>query len=258
MRRVLLLILLFLAAPVVAPYDPLLTSPTQAYLPPSREHLFGTDQLGRDVLSRTLYGGQTSVALTSAATLSVIVVVAAWGVFTATNSPSESVKFRIVNITSEALRTIPSIVTTIAIITILGNTPAGLIVSTAIAQIPHTIGWLYERTEELHKLPHIEGAKGAGASPREIYITHIASFIFPEALTQAILLFQRTLLIISTLTFLGFGLRIESPEWGALLREGREGLRTAPWIAVAPGICITLLSVIALQETTKQKQVKKR
>jgi peptide/nickel transport system permease protein len=256
MRRVLLLLLVFLAAPVLAPYDPLQTNPPRAYLSPSLDHLLGTDQLGRDVLSRTLHGGQTSIIMTLAATLGVVTVATIWIVFTM-QVDIESRIIRIVIDTNAAFRTIPTIVIASVILTVLQTTPTTIIISTIITQTPHTVHWIYERTIEIHKMPHIEGAKTAGATKRHIYLHHIAPLLLQEAATQTILTAQTSLLTISTLTFLGFGVRLENPEWGLLLREGREAFRTAPWIATAPGFCITFLSTIALQQSTKKAMIKR-
>ena len=255
MGRFLLLILIFLAAPVLAPYDPLQTNPTEAYGPPSLDHLFGTDQLGRDVLSRTLHGGQTSIVMALAATVGTFFVAGICAALTVAVT-SDSFLLRIVMYNNSALRTIPTIITATAGATVLGATPKAIIISTIISQAPHTLQWIYERTEEIQKMPHIEGAKAIGATKSHIYRQHIAPILLREAATQTVLTAQISLATITALTFLGFGTSIENPEWGALLREGRDAFRTAPWIAIAPGLCITLLSTIALQQSTRETQIK--
>lgn len=255
MWRVLILLATFVIAPTFAPYDPLATNPARAFEAPSLQHLFGTDQLGRDVLSRTLYGGRTTLGITLTATILCLGVGFIWLLLVSGDEHSSTLVFRIVIITNNALRSLPLILIAITGITILENNTTTLIICISTAQIPSFIHWLTERIQETKKQSYIEGAKAIGATKLRISRDHMYPSIAPELKTQALLIFQQTLITTSALTFLGFGLSTETTEWGNLLREGREAFRIAPWISTAPGLCITILCATILHQTTNRQTI---
>jgi ABC-type dipeptide/oligopeptide/nickel transport system permease subunit len=258
MWRVAIIIAAFLIAPNFAPYDPIQTNPAKAFQPPSSQHVFGTDHLGRDVLSRTLYGGRTTLTISLAATFSCMGLGIIWVLAFASTTGASKPALRIVINTNDAIRSFPTLIITLTVLTLLRNNPITLTAALVLAQTPQLIHWTKERIDETKKLGHIESATVIGATQYRINKDHIYPFITPEISTQTLLIFQSILLNLSALTFLGLGLPAETAEWGIILREGREAFRIAPWISIAPGLCITILCATAIRHTQRKRSVTRK
>lgn len=233
-----------LLLPALVPYDPMQTDPIQAYMPPSQQHLLGTDQLGRDVLSRAVHGGRNSLLLAAGATGMALAIGIPLGVWLGIAGARWYSMVRIVISTTDALRSLPSLVLTITIITILTNTSQSLLLALAATQTSHITEWVRARTKHNSTLQHIESAKSFGAGEFHIIRYHLLPRLSNELLQYTIIQLQIMLVSGTALTFIGFGNTLGQPEWGSMMREGRDAFRIAPWIALTPGLAITAINFL--------------
>ncbi len=238
---VLLLILLALAAPIIAPYDPLAAEMKNAYLPPSPEHLFGTDKLGRDCFSRILYGASYSLS-------SVLLLVAA--IFAAGTSlgvaagyfggKTDAVIMRI----SDMMISFPGMILAIAIAGILGGSLVNAIIALTIVSWTKYARLARSMVLKIKERDFVEAAVVNGGKPMHILWRHIVPNILPLMVITAASDIGAMMMELAGLSFLGFGSQPPAPEWGLMLNEGRQQLQTAPWLMVFPGLAI-FITVVA-------------
>ena len=238
---VLLLILLALAAPLIAPYDPLTAEMKNAYLPPSGEHLFGTDKLGRDCFGRILYGASYSL---SSVLLFVAVIFAvgtslgvAAGYF---GGKTDTVIMRI----SDMMISFPGMILAIAIAGILGGSLINAIIALTIVSWTKYARLARSMVLKIKKRDFVEAAVVNGGKPLHILSRHIVPNILPLMVITAASDIGAMMMELAGLSFLGFGSQPPAPEWGLMLNEGRQQLQTAPWLMVFPGLAIFVTVVI--------------
>lgn len=238
---VLLIILLALAAPLIAPYDPLTAEMKNAYLPPSGEHLFGTDKLGRDCFSRILYGASYSL---SSVLLLVAVIFAvgtslgvAAGYF---GGKTDTVIMRI----SDMMISFPGMILAIAIAGILGGSLINAIIALTIVSWTKYARLARSMVLKIKKRDFVEAAVVNGGKPLHILSRHIVPNILPLMVITAASDIGAMMMELAGLSFLGFGSQPPAPEWGLMLNEGRQQLQTAPWLMVFPGLAIFVTVVI--------------
>lgn len=226
-----------LLAPVIAPYgyDTLYTAPRLSA--PSLAHLFGTDESGRDVLSRVLYGGRLSLSLSLAATLAGIVLSVLTGVTSGYVLGAFDLIFqRIV----DALQALPSLVVLLVIGALFyGNR---LVVLIAVAVLFAPIGGRLYRSAALtlRHQPFVEAARVLGASPWRILFRHILPNIYPLIIVVGTIYVGFNLLLLASLSFLGI-INSDYPDWGTMLNLSASNyMVAAPWLVIAPGLAITL------------------
>jgi peptide/nickel transport system permease protein len=228
-------LLIALLAPVVVPYDPLHQFRGAEMRSLSLAHPLGTDELGRDILSRVLYGTRLSltIALVSVALAAVIGVPV--GLLA---GYVEGVPDALMMRPLEGLLAFPSILTGIAMATILGTGSGTVAVAVAVINVPTfariaRAAMLAEKAKE-----YILAARSIGASPRRIIGRHVLPNTLTALITQAVLATAFSVLLEAALSFLGLGVQRPSPSWGVMLDDGRAILRDAPWAALAPGAAL--------------------
>ena len=226
---VLLLILITVLAPVIAPYNPLEAVMRDANAAPSAAHLFGTDKLGRDVLSRILYGASYSLTSVLFLVFLIFVVGTFLGVIAGYfGGIVDTVIMRF----ADMMISFPGVILAIAIAGILG----GSLVNAMIAML--CVTWTkYARLSrsmvlKIKKRDFVDAAIVSGGSAPHILWTHILPNILPLMMELA------------GLSFLGFGSQPPAPEWGLMLNEGRQQLQTAPWLMIFPGLAIFITVVV--------------
>jgi ABC-type dipeptide/oligopeptide/nickel transport system permease subunit len=238
---VLLIAGLALFAPWLAPYDPYEATMRHSLMAPSAEHLFGTDKLGRDCLTRILYGTRTSLMMT----VSLVVIISGLGTFIGVISgycggKVDIVLMRIVDM----MLAFPGIVLAIAIAGIMGGTILNTILALA------AVSWTkYARlgrslTLKLRERDFIAAAVTNGTRPLQILRRHILPNILSTIVVTAAMDIGTMIMELAGLSFLGFGAQPPTPEWGLMLNEGRQHIQTAPWLMLYPGAAILIVVAI--------------
>ncbi len=229
-------------APLIAPDDPILINPKQALYSPGFPFLFGTDNLGRDVLSRVVFGarlslivGLISVGIAASIGVTVGLVAGYYGGWV------ESLIMRIIDV----MLAFPGILLALAIVSVLGPSLTNLMISVGVAAIPTyarlTRGSVLATKENLY----IEAARVVGAPDHRILIRHILPNVVAPLIVAATLGVGAAILSAAALSFLGLGSQPPTPEWGRMLSEGRRYLSSAWWISTFPGFAI-MLTVLAI------------
>lgn len=232
-----LFILVAVFAPILAPMDPLEISQARRAFP-SGTHLFGTDELGRDVLSRVIYGAQISlrvglvaigIALTVGTLLGVIAgYVGQW---------ADSVIMRLTDI----MLAFPGILLAIAIIAVLGPSLFNVMIAVGIESIPAYVRTARASTLSVKEMEYVVGARALGASHPRIVFRYILPNIVAPLIVLATVGIAGSILAAAGLSFLGLGAQAPTPEWGAMLSSARNFLREEWWMATFPGIAIMLV-----------------
>jgi ABC-type dipeptide/oligopeptide/nickel transport system permease subunit len=238
----LLIVLVFVLcgafAPLIAPYDPYRNDLMNVLMPPSAEHWFGTDELGRDLLSRILHGarislieGLFSVALAMAIGVPIGLVSGYAG------GSVDAVMMRIIDV----LLAFPGVLLAIVIISILGPGLANAIIAVAVYTVPIFARLARASTLATKDEPYVEAARAAGISDLRILSRHIFPNISATLFVMMTLRIAISILTAASLSFLGLGAQAPLPEWGAMLSNSRNVMLIAPHVAVFPGLAIILL-----------------
>ena len=232
---------LSLSAPSLAPYDPIAMAPANQLQPPSLSHPAGTDLFGRDVWSRLLWGGRLSLGAGAMAVALAVLPGSLLGLVAGyAGGKSESFLMRMVDV----LLAFPSLLLALTIVALLGPGLISVALAVGLAGIPRFARLVRVSAAGVRSESFIEAARVIGCRPSRILLGHIAPNVREIVIPLVSLEFGYALLNISALSFLGLGAQPPTPEWGAMLAEGRALLRHAPWVSVAPGLAITL-SVLA-------------
>ncbi len=239
-----LIFLVFLAvfANVVSPYDPTVQDIPNKLQGPSMAHLMGTDQYGRDILSRVIFGTRISLMVGIVSTSMAVVVGGTLGsVAGYYGGMTESVIMRVTDI----FLAIPSILLNIAIAAALGGGLVNMMIALGISYIPAYCRIMRSSIYSVRDQEFIEASRAAGAGDGYIILHHIVPNCLSPMIVQATLKVGAAILLCSTLSFIGVGISPPTPEWGSMIATGREYLRTAPHLTTFPGIAI-MLAVFSL------------
>lgn len=237
-----LLTLMAIFAPLIAPDEPNVMVPTDALAPPSLEHLFGTDQFGRDILSRVIFGARLSlqvgfiaVGIASLIGITLGVIAGYYGRWID----------GAIGILIDIMLAFPGILLALAIVAILGPSLLNLMVAVGIAAVPTYSRLVRGAVLSTKSLTYIEAARVVGAKDRVIMFRHILPNVLAPAIVLATLGIGGAILVGAALSFLGLGAKPPTSEWGAMLSSGRNFLQQAWWITLFPGlaIMITVLSI---------------
>lgn len=238
---VLLLIAVALAAPLIAPYDPLEAVMQKAYLPPSAEHLFGTDKLGRDNFSRILYGASYSLSSVLVLVAIIFIVGTTLGILAGYyGGKADIVIMRI----SDMMISFPGMILAIAIAGILGGSLINAIIALTIVTWTKYARLARSMVLKIKKRDYVEAAIVNGGTSPHILWKHILPNILPLMVITAASDIGAMMMELAGLSFLGFGSQPPAPEWGLMLNEGRQQLQTAPWLMIFPGLAIFITVVI--------------
>jgi peptide/nickel transport system permease protein len=237
-----LVVALFVAlaalAPELAPYEPLRGRLDERLLPPSTGHWFGTDELGRDVLSRVLYGARISLQIQVAAVGLALVLGTALGVVAGyVGRWPDMLIMRIVDI----MMAFPGIFLALAIIAALGTGLGNVIIASAIFLVPQFARVIRGSVLTLKEKEFIEAARALGEGDVSIIVRYLLPNSLAPIIVQTSLRMATVLLTASGLSFLGLGVQPPSPEWGAMLSNARAYMITAPHVATVPGLAIMLV-----------------
>ena len=233
-------VLLALAADLLAPYDPSTGDLATRLQNPSAAHLLGTDALGRDTLTRIIYGARTSFEIQLAVIGIALGVGIAWGVVAGYfRGWIDDVSMRVVDI----LLAFPGILLAITIVAVLGAGFGNIIIAIGIASLPGLARLMRGLVLGLRELEYVEAARAIGESDVSIMVRYILPATIGPLTVAASLRMASVLLSASGLSFLGLGILPPTPEWGAMLADSRDYMFSAPGQMFIPGIVITIVVV---------------
>ena len=225
-----------LLAAWIAPYDPVAPVPDAVLQAPSWTHPFGTDELGRDVLSRVLYGSRISLQVGVVAVGIAMVIGTVLGLIAGFNGGLwDTVIMR----GTDVLLAFPGILLAIAIVATLGPSLVNVMIAVGIGAVPVYARTVRGSTLSVRQLEYVEAARAAGATTARVLGRHILRNISAPILVLATLGIGINILIAAGLSYIGLGAQPPTPEWGAMLSGARQYLRDAWWTAVFPGLAIT-------------------
>lgn len=238
---VLCLLLIAIAAPVIAPYDPTHAAMKDAFMEPGVQHLFGTDKLGRDCFSRVLYGARASLTGVLVLVASVFVVGTTMGVVSGYfGGKVDMVIMRI----SDMMISFPGMILAIAIAGIMGGSLVNAVFALTIVSWTKYARLARSMVLKVKRRDFVEAAIVNGGTAGHILWAHILPNILPMMVITAAADIGALMMELAGLSFLGFGSQPPAPEWGLMLNEGRQQLQTAPWLMVFPGLAIFVTVVI--------------
>ncbi len=224
-------------APLIAPFDPIATSWSTIRKAPSAAHWMGTDENGRDVLSRVIFGARASLL---AGVVSVLIAagigVPAGLLAGFAGGWTDAVLSRLV----DAMLACPFLILAIALTAFLGPDLANAMIAIGISTAPRFMRVARAATLEVGGADYIQAARSLGAGSLRVAVRHIAPNIVPPVLVQASLSLAAAIIAEASLSFLGLGQQPPSPSWGSMLNSAQRFLTQAPWLAVFPGMAIFL------------------
>jgi peptide/nickel transport system permease protein len=225
-------------APLLSPDDPLRMHAQALLAPPGVGHPFGTDQFGRDLLSRLLYGARSSLALAFG---SVALALAAGGVCGVVGGYEGGALDNVLMRTMDVIFAFPAVLLAIAIMAVAGASAGNVIAAIGIVYTPQFARVLRASTLETRGLEYVDAATALGAGALRILRRHVLPNITAPLIVQTSLSLSFAILTESALSFLGLGTQPPTPSWGNMLADARRFMVIAPWTAVAPGAAIALI-----------------
>lgn len=238
---VLILVIVAVSAPLIAPYDPLDAIMKDANMEPSAAHLFGTDKLGRDVLSRILYGASYSLSSVLILVSAIFIVGTTLGVLAGYFGGKVDI---IIMRIADMMISFPGMILAIAIAGIMGGSLVNAMIALLVVTWTKYARLARSMVLKVKKRDFVEAAVVNGGTPIHILWTHIVPNILPLMVITAAADIGAMMMELAGLSFLGFGSQPPAPEWGLMLNEGRIQLQTAPWLMFFPGLAIFLTVVI--------------
>jgi peptide/nickel transport system permease protein len=236
-----LMVVLALLAPYISPYDPGKLAVRARLTAPGAEHFFGTDDLGRDVLTRVLYSGRTSLLVGFAVVIFSSVIGVVLGLMAGFSRKLDAPVSRLI----DAMMAFPDILLAIALVAVLGPSAINVVIALGIVYAPRLARVVRASTLVIRELPYVEAARALAVPTPVILVRHVLRNITSPLLVQATFIFANAILAEAGLSFLGVGISPDIPTWGTMIAVGRQYLEQAPWIMWFPGgaIIITVLSL---------------
>ena len=228
------------AAPLIAA-DPLRLHPIKRLTPPGAEFWFGADFLGRDVFSRTIYGGRISLIVGSSVAAISTVVGLTIGLFAGYVRWVDAIVMRIM----DGLMAIPGVLLAIALISLAGASVTNVIIAITIPEIPRVVRLVRAVVLTVREQPYVEAAVSVGTRLPTILFKHILPNTLAPLIVQATYVCASAVVVEAILSFLGAGTPPEIPSWGNIIAEGRTYFQIAPWMIFFPGVflAVTVLAV---------------
>ncbi|MFG1501583.1 ABC transporter permease subunit [Halobacteriovorax sp. XZX-3] len=234
-------IIIALLAPLIAPHGASEIFPGQLRLPPfwaeggTLQFILGTDDLGRDVLSRLIYGAQISLFVGISIVLISTLVGTMLGLLAGYfGGKTDAVIMRFIDI----LMAYPSILLAIIVVSVIGPGLMNAVFAVALVSVPSFTRLIRANVLEIKNLQYIQAAKTFGASPMRIMLKEILPNCMATLIVQVTLGLSEGILSTAALGFLGLGVQAPTPEWGIMLSDARPYIQSAPWLVTLPGLCI--------------------
>lgn len=235
---IVLLVLTAILAPVIATHSPTAQDIVNRYQAPSSDHLLGTDELGRDIFSRIVYGTRISIQIgVIAVSISLAIGVLLGGIAGYYGRWIDQIVMRFIDI----MMAFPSILMAIALVAVLGPSLQNAMIAVGIVGIPQFARIVRSAVLSIKENEYIEAAKSIGAKHGRILIQHVLPNCVAPIIVQATLGVGTAILDAAGLSFLGLGAQPPTPEWGAMLSDGRAAIQNVPWVVAFPGLAIFLV-----------------
>ncbi|HSF01878.1 MAG TPA: ABC transporter permease [Solirubrobacterales bacterium] len=207
------------------------------YVAPGREFLLGTDHLGRDLLSRVIFGARLSLYVGLASVLFGVTLGALWGVVTAYfGGAADTTSQRVV----DTLMALPPIVLALSLMAALGQSVNNVILALTILLIPTASRTLRSLALSIRESPYVEAARAAGCPHRRVIALHVLPNVLATYIVLVTVNVSYAIVVEASLSFLGLGAPPDEPSWGAMLTAGTQAIEQAPWMFLFPGLAISL------------------
>ncbi|WP_435874127.1 ABC transporter permease [Nocardia fluminea] len=230
------------APSVFASGDPLIGVPAQKFQAPGAAHWFGTDNLGRDLYTRMVHGAGLSLTATLTAVGIALVVGSVLGLLSgAAGGVVDTAIMRVVDV----LLSIPSLLLALALVTALGFGTRNVAVAVGVSLIANFARVMRSEVLRVRHAPYVEAAHACGVRWYAVLVRHVLPHAFQPVLALAAVEFGMAVLAVSSLSFLGYGTKPPTPEWGSLISEGRNFLASAWWLTTLPGLVIVAVVLSA-------------
>jgi len=230
----LVLMIVAILAPLISPHDPNFISASAKLLPPSKVYPFGTDGLGRDVLSRVIFGARLSLQISIIVIFASTTIGTILGLLAGYYRRVDNILMRIL----DGFMAFPSIILNIGIMAAVGPSIRNVILALTISYSPRMARIVRSAVLVQKQQQYIEAAKVLGAGDIRILL-HILPNCLAPIIVQATMIFAYAILSEASLSFLGIGVPLEVPSWGNILQQGRNFIRRAPWITLYSGMVIS-------------------
>lgn len=231
------LVLVTLFAPLLEPYDPTKMELSQKFIAPCREFIFGTDHLGRDILSRVIEGARVSLTVAVAVVFFSAMVGIVLGMLSGyVGGVADMVIMRVVDV----LLAFPAMIFALALSTIIGTGQTNLIIAIICIQWTRYARIARGEALMLKNAEYIEAARSIGNNTVQILFKYVFPNIISKVLIMASLDIGSIILYCASLSFLGLGAQPPSPDWGVMISEGKDYLQYAPWLTIFPGLAIAV------------------
>src|SRR4249919_1141491 len=224
-------------APLVSPYDPVATSWSLVRKAPSAQHWFGTDDLGRDILARVIYGARASLM---AGAISVGIALAIGVPLGLLSGYRGGFIDALISRITDAMLACPFLILAIALAAFLGPSLSDAMIAIGITTTPIFVRLTRGQVMSVKAEDYVEAARAVGNPPWRIAFRHILPNVLPQLLVQATLTIATAIIAEASLSFLGLGQQPPLPSWGSMLNAAQRFLTNAPWMAVWPGLAIFL------------------
>lgn len=232
---IIFLILVAVFASVLAPYDPFKQNIITRYKAPSSDHLLGTDEMGRDILSRIIYGSRISLQVGLVSVALALIFGVSFGLLAGYyGGKLDMLIMRFMDI----MLAFPSILLAIGIVAILGPQLKNAMLAIGIINVPRFARIVRSSVISIKESEYISAARALGANDFRIIFKHLLPNAMAPLIVQTTLSIATAILEAAALSFLGLGAQPPSPEWGAMLSDARASLQKAPWVATFPGLAI--------------------
>jgi peptide/nickel transport system permease protein len=230
------LIVVAMLAPVIAPYPPD-DQPGSRLEAPSSTYWLGTDDLGRDIFSRLLYGARVSLQV---GIIAVGIALVIGGILGLLSGYYVGIVDSLVQRLVDVLLAFPTLILVIALTTVMGASTTTAMIAIGIAYSPAIARVVRGATLQVRQEQYVEAGKTIGVGPSRMILRHIVPNIAPPVIVQSTLLLSTAILAEAALSFLGLGTQPPAASWGAMLGAGRKYMETAPWVAIFPGLAISI------------------
>jgi peptide/nickel transport system permease protein len=239
---IVLVVLSAIFAPWISSFDPLEQNIADRLMPPSAEHLLGTDTYGRDVLSRLLHAARISLAIGAGAIALALVIGSAIGIIAGYIGGWVDA---VITSLLDVLLSFPTLLLGLMVVAMLGPSIENLVAAIALTELAPFARVARAPTIALKNRDFVEAGRALGFSDVRLVVVHIIPNLLSEVVVVASLWMATAIRTEASLSFIGLGVKPPTPTWGGMIREGFENILDAPWLAVAPGLAI-LVTVLGL------------